>query len=805
MRRLLYANLVTRTPASRDGQTLDFPAFVAGEQQTFALRFLDDVAGSLVQTTLDVVSIRAAVGRRDAAPARGTFALKIGSGSSTSANTTPDLQFDASPQSVATALNALSGGTEDYAVTMDGPDYLIRRTGGGTFTIAGEDNNLEPSSFVRVRTFTRDGAQIHRIRLVQAPVAFTDSFDLIVPTAPSIALVRDGGADSSDTFFWNEIQALTVPADFRGTYQLKRGYARTRLLDSTDGPAEIAEALNAILAPEGGSVAVTNPQSQVANIEFQGDLAGTDVGLLEVAVFNAPAGDPTFVLNFNTQEVFRELSAAEAVPLVFEVEVTARSVPGDEESDTRVIKLWSAPVVLARPVNWEGLAAAQNIDWLRPPGPRNYIPFTTDQVLTGQQQAFTAPLGDGSATSFTIDHNLGSAVLSVKITDAVTTRVLTDDEYEVFLDSDDSLSITFDTAPGINALDLAIIAIGPESVFQAHTHTMEQITGLEALLEDLGERLETVESAIAIPGAGAASTPSWSSSIILPPFGEIFPAAPIRNGKPTQPPLPRAIRDTTTTAIAGAELPAATSVGGSVYKWDATTEVYLPGDSFRRGRLIKKADAPAVMSDGFHWWLAEEGPADIFYPTEMTRVLWEIVVSPEQLAPGRRLRLNWSFLLALVADRPELRGTYRLRVRKGVPTAESALGSAPNIEGITWDAASGSEVPLFEQTITLTRAGMIHEFAAEIVRASGGSLTASKTIYGKTTSTDAPSATNFILRAELSRFDITNYSEATGLPVGQVFLLNGDATDEAAGRIKERFSIQTSDAAPSLGLSAIIS
>lgn len=805
MRRLIYANLATRLPSTRDGQSVGFPAFLAGEQATFAFRPLDNVAGALVQTTLDVVAIRAGIGRRDAAPKSGSWALKVGSGSSTGANTTPALAFNVSANNIATALNALSGGTEDYTVTKDGPDYLIRRSGGGAFTITGAANKLEPTSFVRIRTGTRDGATIHRLSLVQAPVTFTDSFDTIVPPAPSIAVVRDGGADPSDTYFWNEIQELTVPADFRGTYHLKRGYARTALLDGTDGPAEIADALNAILAAENASVIVTNPQAQKANIEFQGELAGTNVGLLEVSVFNAPSGDATFTLDFNTAEIFRELAEVEQVSLFFELEVDARVTPGDEESPLRTLKLWSVPVIVRRPVNWEGLAAAQNIDWLRPPGPRNYIPFNLDQVLTGQQQAFSLVIGDGSETEFVIDHNLDSDLCQVVVRgNTAGGRLLRPDEYEVTLDSANSLTLTLDVAPATNALAVFVVAIGPASVFQSHTHTMAQITGLEALLEDLGGRLETVEGAIAIPGAGAATTPSWSSSIILPPFGDLFPPTVMRSGYARMTPLPRAINADTTT-ITTEELPIASSVAGSVYVWGSTTEVYIPGDSFRRGRLVKKADAPALLSDGFYWWLAEEGPPEIFYPTEMQRVLWEIVVSPEQLAPGRRLKVNWSFLLALIAERPELRGTYRLRVRKGVPRAESALGSAPNIEGITWDSAEGTETPLFEQTITLTRAGMIHEFALEISRDAEGALTASKTIYGKTTSATAPSGTNFILRAELSRFDLTNYSEATGLPVGQVYLLNGNATDESAGLIKTRFPIQTSDSAPALGLSATIS
>jgi hypothetical protein len=783
MRRLLYANLVTRTPASRDGQTLDFPAFVAGEQVTFGLRFLDDIAGSLVETKLDVVSIRAGVGRRDAAPARGTFALKIGSGTSTSANTTPPLQFNASPQTVATALNALSGGTEDYAVTMDGPDYLIRRNGGETFTIAGDDNNLEPSSFVRVRTFTRDGAQIHRIRLVQAPVAFTDAFDLIVPTAPSIALVRDGGSDPSNTYFWNEIHALTVPADFRGTYQLKRGYARTRLLDSTDGPDEIAEALNAILTPEGGSVAVTNPQSQVANIEFRGDLAGTNVGLLEVTVFNAPAGDPTFVLNFNTQEVFRELSAAEAVPLVFELEVTARSVPGDEESDTRVIKLWSVPVVLARPVNWEGLAAAQNIDWLRPPGPRNYIPFTTDQILTGQQQAFSAVIGDGTETEFVIDHNLDSELCQVVVRENEPGgRLVRPDEYEVILDTADSLTITFTlAAPPADSLAVFVVAIGPESVFQAHTHTMEQINGLDALLEDLGERLEAVEAVLPSTGPGATASSTVGLISTIPEVSEILgyrgtdaetllsepgkAAAELRASR--APAMLPAAHDASLSTVTSA--PTISSTAGSVFTWDSATPLDVGGDLGIRAATVLQGEIFA--SDGrLLYPVRRSGITTSYFPTNYERTLFAMAVNDKMLALNRTLQILFGVQTQMI--HATAKAQWVLSVQIGTFSATSSPSTTGlNLEAVTWAA------PVFEQPIVLSRLLQSHFFGIRIKRLAG-SLSLDQQLYGVWAGNNsaAPASANFAIRARLDRFDTENVTDPRGYVAYR--LIGSAKTDE---------------------------
>jgi hypothetical protein len=51
---------------------------------------------------------------------------------------------------------------------------------------------------------------------VQAPLASTASFDLIVPPAPTVSEVQAGGA--SATTLWPEIQALKIQPTFKGTY-----------------------------------------------------------------------------------------------------------------------------------------------------------------------------------------------------------------------------------------------------------------------------------------------------------------------------------------------------------------------------------------------------------------------------------------------------------------------------------------------------------------------------------------------------------------------------------------------------------
>jgi hypothetical protein len=162
----------------------------------------------------------------------------------------------------------------------------------------------------------------------------------------------------------------------------------------------------------------------------------------------------------------------------------------------------------------------------------------------------------------------------------------------------------------------------------------------------------------------------------------------------------------------------------------------------------------------------------------------------------------------MVADRPELRGVYTLRVRKGTLSSETNFGTAINVEAVTWDESGGVEQPFFDQRISLTRAAVVHPFELTVARATNGALSATRTIYGKTASATAPQNTQFILRAELSRFDLENYTNTMGRPNGQVFLQAGKAENEAAEEIAKRFPLdageETGDAAKLLLMTATI-
>jgi hypothetical protein len=809
MRQLLFANLTTRTlSTTATGGSFTFPDLTAGERLGLSLRFSARVGGDTpVEIFPKIRSAKASIGFVDSRPTRGMFSLKLGTATSVvGVNVTAALPFNATAAQVKTALNALTSGPADFDVTADNNSWIVRRINGEELTLSVVNNTLYPTTFGRVFEQVVDGDRLYDVRLMQAPMASTSSFDRVLPQAPFITTVQDGGADPSNTFFYPEIQKLTIPPQFEGSYQLRLDdYYRTDILDTTDGAAAIRDAINAMLAQIGPdrSATVSNPTAGEALITFGGEAyLGENLEPLEVIVTSAPPGDVTVELDLDTAEVYTALRAAarlERVPLEIELEVLDENATGDNDqaASSRIVKL-STQVNIRRPVFFPGIETTQNVDWLRSPSPRDYVPFTASQIITGVQ-SYTATFGNGTDTTYSFPHNLGTAAMHLTVRQNGGSNLrIADNTYTAAFPSNNEAVLTFGTAVASNSLALTITTAGPASVFQSHTHTTAQIVGLDTLLESLGSRLNDVEQSLGIIGVGAAEATTLSSTLSLPPLADIFPPAKIRGEKEKQrvvlPPLPRAIYFGTAALSLGTatELPEANTAAGNVYQL-TDAEVYMPARSPRRGRIITSADAPFVLSDGYEWYPAERKVtgSNVFYPVEMNRTLWELAVTPEMLAPGRKLKVNWSVLLAMQAERPELRGVYTLRVRKGTLAGETNFGTANNVEAVVWDTVGGLEQPLFEQRISLARSAVIHPFSLEIARSSAGVLSAKRTAYGKSASTPVPLNTQFILRAELSRFDLENYSNAMGRPVGQVYLQAGKAQGDIAKQIEEKFPLDS--------------
>ena len=293
----VYANLTTRRlTTTLGGSAVSFPAFVQGDKVRIGLRFTESIEGSPIEVQKSVTHIRASIGFVDARPTSGSFVLNV------DGNLTGPISHDATAGTVQSDLAAI--GLDDVIVSKQDGSWIIS-TGLQEISLSGSSAEgllaeLRPISFVRVRSIQVAGQHRHEVRLVQAPIASTSNFENIVPPAPTVIQVQAGG--SSATTIWPEIQALKIQPTFKGTYQLRRGFKKTRELSVDDGPDEIQDALS-VLADDEGSFSVSNPATNIAHITFNGSMAGIDQELIEVAVFSAPPGDPTIILDLNTAEI----------------------------------------------------------------------------------------------------------------------------------------------------------------------------------------------------------------------------------------------------------------------------------------------------------------------------------------------------------------------------------------------------------------------------------------------------------------------------------------------------------------------
>jgi hypothetical protein len=523
-----------KAAATAGGTSMTWPSFVAGGNVAYALRFLEsDAALGFLEKDQLVASLRVALGYKQQYPSSGRFKIRAGNQSSAF------LDYACGAREIKAALDPLSP-SDPFIVESVGKSFLIRKQSGGAVTLSAASNTLYPFCFVAFEGSLIDSSWVYRMAFRIAPLAFTDLPYQSLPDSPSSSVIQHGGADAGGTVVWNTIQKLYIPPTFRGTFQLQRGLARTGLLDITDGAAQVELALNTILAGEKDAfgkvarVSVTNPASFVLHIEFMGSLSGFDVPALGVNVYSAPPGDWGFNLNLDTPELRSALADTQSLQLQFEAEAdfyTSRPIQGQPLPPRVRRKLWSDTVTVTRPLIFSEFSTTGMIDWLRPPSGRDYIPFTADQVITGQQN-YTAVIGDGAATTFAIPHHLNSddlAAVSVRQNRAGG-KLLSPSSYEVTILDSGSVELEFTTPPLPNSLVVTILAAGPKSAFETHTHTIQQIVTLDDTLTRISERLAYIESLI--PKSTtivSVSTNMPDQKNVLPPFGELLPDLSLEN------------------------------------------------------------------------------------------------------------------------------------------------------------------------------------------------------------------------------------------------------------------------------------
>lgn len=653
---------------------------------------------------------------------------------------TAPIAHDATAAAVQSALVAI--GLTGCSVVKNAGSWILSNAGAAInlsgASATGLAAELTPSSFVRIRSTTSGGQNHYEVRLIQAPLASTSSFELIVPPAPSVSRIQEG--DSDATVVWPEIQALKILPTFRGTYQIRRGFKKTSELSIDDGPEEIAAAL-AALADEDGSFTVTNPATNIAHITFLGSMSGIPQELLEIVVFSAPAGDPTLVLDLNTAEVAAALRAVDEIKPSLELEMSV--VDENDPELIHVLTPYRAPITLVRDMNWEGLETAASIDWLRPPHGTSYIPFTADQIITGSQN-YVTPVGNGTATAITLTHNLGTRDLHV------TVRKNSGDLAQVTpasikFDTINTLTLTFATAPTSNQYVAVVSTAGPESVFQAHTHTTGQIEGLNLILDELGTRLETLESIVAMPGATGSNLPGQDLEIVLPAVSLVVPPTKDANAKP---PLLGAVHDATATVVTP---PLATVLADAGQVKQINTDWTIPASRNRRDWPVK--DDGYIASNGEIYYEVRKA-GNSYFPVEMEHDLFMLWISGTMFPSKRFFNLEAKPVLQLLGN---TRAQYVLEVAFGTLTEDTGTGFAMNLAGVNWAA------PIISERLLLSSAIVPHPINVQVTSNTSGVLSATAAIYGRTQTVTAPTSNAFALRARLLNFDTENRTAPRGL------------------------------------------
>ena len=431
MQALLHANLSTLTLSrSFAGGAFNFPKLTAGSDVVLRLRLTEEVEGANALAARTINSIRASVGEINARPTAGTYKLTI---DLAGGNETASIDWDATATEIQTAIN-----TAIAAQTTIHPCTVIDPGGTGDFRIVFENNTLAPTvtctdnalfpdTFVTVEQSTFDEGNVYHLRLVQAPVASVATFEEIVPAPPTVTQLQAGSTvDDVET---NEIQKLHIPPEFAaGAFQLKRSGIYTEPIGLPTTAEFIATVLEP-LADDGGEFTVT-PVDNGVFIEFGGDMGGIAQDLLEVVVFDEPAADLQIILDTNTRALRTAMEGADAtsgeleLPFQIEIEVESEQTPGTYE-----LAIFRTDLTFRGMVREDAYNVAADLVWNQPLSRTQYLAMSPDSLLIGHR-SYSTRIGDGAATSFAINHNLGPT--STTFTAVAGTDVITATSHRLF-------------------------------------------------------------------------------------------------------------------------------------------------------------------------------------------------------------------------------------------------------------------------------------------------------------------------------------------------------------------------------------
>jgi hypothetical protein len=681
----------------------------------------------------------------------------------------------------------------------------------------------------------------------------------------------------------NEIQKLAIqPAFEGGSFVLVRDGKKTRPIAVPAAVEDIREAV-VTLADDGGSFLVTEVNDGVY-LEFQGAMGGIDQDALTVEVFESPGADIFFTINTATDSMRTLMRSVDSagqvrVPLNIRLEITDALVPGGTQTVTI-----SQDLVFIRPVSTGEHNVAAALNWNQPLSRADYLSHSTDSLLVGNR-AITKVIGDGTATTFTINHNLlensqtitassstdiltaashgfvngdpvnfanaGGALpggLSADVTywviaatsgtfkvaatpggtainlttngtgtntvvladgtvaDAVMVQVwkntgskelVSPSDYTVTRPSNNSVVVSgFASTPTAGQYQVNVMTVGRPATYQAHTHPIAEITGLQAILDAQSAAIAALQATAgnlgAINNAGLTSgklTRSLGSYFAMPGVA-ILPEAPGAllgwnpYALPLNPLLPARLQGAVHLLAASVEnLPTPLPAASSTYVGRVFTTATARTD-FPKGGLLAGDHAAC---DGRTWYrVARNGSETTWYPQAYELELFRFAVTTDDLVTGSVLDLNFGIEAALftAAARERTRRSgmrWTLLVEYGTQTADST----PATTGANLDTYFSAPTTMLSYTLYLSEKPWNGRFGITVTRPSAGAITATATKMFKTAAAlAAPSTGNFAIRARLTRGDVEDApTDPKGLIAVRGFDVGGDGQpDDTLGK-----------------------
>jgi len=460
---------------SPDGTPLTLPPLVQGDDISITIQGMERLQnGGYLRVPINFSRIKIGIGLVDAPPLEGTFALEI------AGDRTPAIAFNASKQFIAGKLNDLPSviSRGGLRISENGaPNVYLIAWNDKTVTtpIAVVEKKLFPHCFSRVVILSQDAGTLFILKIIQAPLAFTDAFSL--PLAPPVTVV----AVRSGTGTRNEIQRINIPRDAQGEFSLTWNGLTTVIIPVAEATAAtIATALNDLYSDSVARFRVTQPGTGYYYVEFIGPLAAAAQATISATMESQQQlTTPTGTLDLNSVGLEYLLAGKSSLLMRLEIEITtadgAIGTPIQREV-TILNDMLDSTMALVPDPKWIEEQRSKSVvveyNWEAPPTFLGTIGYANNA-------------GDAVASDWTFVHNMGTRDVHISVRDNVTGIRVPDNEYEALILDTNTVKIIFPEAPPANRYAVLITAANVGEHFRSHHHAISDIDGLQAILDVL--------------------------------------------------------------------------------------------------------------------------------------------------------------------------------------------------------------------------------------------------------------------------------------------------------------------------------